>query len=320
MTTTTYNQPGQNVKNQVNVGGDAKIGHVGDILNINLPPQFEIILRELLNKKAVEDLRVEKLITKAGEPETVFIPSGTFWMGSEPGDGIPTYETPSFQIDLPDYRIGKFPVTNREFEHFLRETKQAAWPELAWGNGNTPTKKELDLPVKGVTWYGALAYCYWLIEYTGRPYSLPSEAQWEKAARGPKGNVFPWGNEWQGGRLCNTDAEKVTPVDCYPVESASYYQCFDMVGNVREWTTSLWGRNRTHNLNLRNPYPLNEDRKPISEIKENQQFRRITRGGASLLSEIPLRAARRQSELPYYCGITNNRVGFRVAMNIGGTL
>lgn len=310
MPTNTYNQAGQTIHGtQVNIAQ----------ANLNLPPQIEAALLEILKQDEAEDLTVAQLTVAEFEPETVFIEAGVFTMGSQPGeDGqIPEFETPEFDLRLPAYRIGKYPVTNGQFARFLKETEQPAWLELGWGNGNRPTDEEVDQPVKGVTWYGALRYCLWLIEETGRPYTLPSEAQWEKAARGPDGNIFPWGDDWQDGRHCNTNSNLVTPIDAFET-GVSEYGCYDMVGNIREWTTSLWGRNRRYNLDLRSPYPLTNEREPIAELKVNKQIRRITRGGASLAPDIELRAARRESELPYRCGITNNRVGFRVALNLDG--
>lgn len=326
---TSIDQRGQNVKNQVNVGGDAKIGHVGDILNINLPPQFAEALKELLEEEAREDL-TQKIEFAEWEPKTVVVEAGPFTMGSPEGKGFPEYETPEFKLDLPVYRIGIYPVTNGQYAAFLSDTNRSAWSELGWGSQSNMANELKDLPVRGVTWIGALAYCRWLQKKTGRPYTLPSEAQWEKAARGPDGNIFPWGDDWQDGKLCNTDSTVVTAVNAFP-KGISPYDCYDMVGNIREWTTSLWGRHRHHKLDLRNPYPLTNEWQPIREIKENQQIRRVTRGGASLkpdeelweknfgttsIPEIQLRAARRQSELPYRSGLSNTLIGFRVAMDL----
>lgn len=321
---TTFDQREQAVERQVNVGGDADIGILGDNYNyqigqaqFNLPPQLIEAMLATFHQDVEEDFTLARLEREVWEPETVYVPAGSFLMGSEAGNGIPEYETPSFKLFLPAFRIGKYPVTNAQYAYFLREANRAASPELGWDNGNRPSAGQNNMPVKGVCWFDALAYCVWLIEHTGRPYSLPSEGQWEKAARGSDGKIFPWGDEWQDGRFCNTDGGRTTAVDAFP-EGAGQYGCLDMVGNVREWTTTLWGRNRRHNVDSFSAYPWLDRWEPNVRqdyLKENQQIRRVTRGGASLSGEVPLRASRRQSELPYLSGLTNYRVGFRVVLN-----
>ena len=111
---------------------------------------------------------------------------------------------------------------------------------MGWSS-STPPPDKLNHPVQGVRWSDALAYCEWLREETGRPYSLPSEAQWEKAARGTDGRSYPWGDEWEADR-CNHQSDETTAVDAFPAQSS--YGCFDLVGNIREWTRTIWGVTR----------------------------------------------------------------------------
>lgn len=66
------------------------------------------------------------------EPETIHIPGGPFWMGSDPGTGIPNHEAPQYEVNLPEYRIGKYPVTNAQYEEFIRETQRSVAPEMGW--------------------------------------------------------------------------------------------------------------------------------------------------------------------------------------------
>ena len=318
---TTIEQSGQTVTgHQVNIVGDAHIGQVGDRYEIAqaqimMPQVFaEAMLRFLSAEQSPDYTELDG--RESWEPETVLVAAGTFLMGSKPSEGVPDYETPQFEMTLPAYRIGKYPVTNAQYFHFIRETKRIAPKELGWTNGNAPAREQYNLPVRGVTWYGALVYCYWLMEVTKRPYTLPSEAQWEKAARGEASTIYPWGNQWQAD-YCNTRCDMVTAVDAFP-EGAGPYGCLDMVGNVREWTTTLWGRNRKYNLELECAYPWKKAWKPhegYDEIDSNRQIRRVTRGGAALLPHLPLRSARRESERPYNRGLKVNRIGFRVALN-----
>jgi formylglycine-generating enzyme required for sulfatase activity len=99
-----------------------------------------------------------------------------------------------------------------------------------------------DHPVMWVSWGDALAYCRWLGRETGLPVTLPSEAEWEKAARGTDGRIYPWGDEWDTER-CNTaegGAGATTPVGRYSPGGDSPYGCADMAGNVWDWTRSVF--------------------------------------------------------------------------------
>ena len=111
-----------------------------------------------------------------------------------------------------------------------------------WADGQPP-KDKLHHPVVNVTWHDACAYCRWLSEVTGKAIALPSEAEWEKAARGDQDQrAYPWGDAFDMLR-CNSDElglEDTTPVGIFPT-GASPYGCLDMAGNVWEWTRSLWG-------------------------------------------------------------------------------
>jgi formylglycine-generating enzyme required for sulfatase activity len=179
------------------------------------------------------------------EPELIPIPAGEFLMGSDPrtdknaGDD----EQPQHYLHLPDYSIAKTPVTNVQYLAFVQSKGQK--PPKYWKGGKPPGDKE-DHPVVGVSWEDAMAYCNWLAEAMGKAYRLPSEAEWEKAARGADGRIWPWGNEWDEKR-CNTregGPGDSTPVGQYSPGGDSPYGCVDMAGNVFEWCTTGRG-NRT---------------------------------------------------------------------------
>ena len=296
-------QRGQSVGQQYNIA-------------IDLPSKY---LEILFATAARENLSVEELKTESWEPVTAFIPAGEFVMGSDEGEGVPRYETPSFTFYLPAFRIGKYPVTNEEFARFVREKEYPVATEMGWLRGRQPASLQNKLPVKGVSWEDAMQYCAWLSEQTDRPYTLPSEAQWEKAARGQFGALFPWEGDWNVGAFCNVDSQRVTPVDAYQ-KGASPYGCLDMVGNIREWTTTVWGRYRRLDPDKRSVYPwetpwkANEGRDEFEVA--NPLVRRVTRGGTALIPGTQLRAARRHSELPYRRGLKNSRTGFRIALNL----
>jgi formylglycine-generating enzyme required for sulfatase activity len=175
------------------------------------------------------------------EPEMILIPAGVFLMGSDPSvdkDAF-VYEMPQHTLYLPDFYMSKTEVTNAQYAAFVGATGHDS--PKHWDGGKLPSGKE-DHPVVYVSWYDAMAYCNWLAEVTDKPYRLPSEAEWEKGARGSDGRIWPWGNQWDAGR-CNCgegEQRDTTPVGAYP-EGASPYGLLDMAGNAWEWTRSRWG-------------------------------------------------------------------------------
>ena len=178
--------------------------------------------------------------TKHFEPEMILIPAGEFLMGSDPQKDQDAYndEQPQHTVYLPDYSMAKTPVTNVQYAAFVERTNHSQ-PEH-WEAGKPPRGKE-DHPVVHVSWHDAVAYCNWLAETTGKPYRLPTEAEWEKGARGTDGRICPWGDEWDAER-CNTvegGSGDTTPVGAYP-EGASPYGVQDMCGNVWEWTADWY--------------------------------------------------------------------------------
>lgn len=249
---------------------------------------------------------------KLFEPETVHIPAGPFWMGSEPGEGGPVHETPRHQVTLPAYWMGKYPVTNEQYAEFAsREPERRPDPIAGWAYIQPP-KDALDHPVVGVSWHDARAYCDWLSEETGRKYRLPTEAEWEKAARGDKDcRVYPWGDEFSADR-CNGDGSRTTPVDRYD-KGQSPYGCYDLVGNVREWTSTLWGSD------WREPqftYPYRRDKREPDQQRGGRRTQQIVsgafqicRGGAYDDPMDKLRCSARS-----YCpaNASDRNLGFRV--------
>lgn len=178
---------------------------------------------------------------KTGTSEMILIPEGKFLMGttSEQAAALAAeygyheswiaQETPRREVYLPAYRIDKYPVTNRQYAEFCKATGHP--PRRHW-QSEEPPSKILDHPVTSVSHGDALAYAEW----AGK--RLPSEAEWEKAARGTDGRMFPWGDEFNPDACCwnRTGAKGLTadPVGNYP-EGASPYGAMDMAGNTFEW-------------------------------------------------------------------------------------
>ncbi len=240
------------------------------------------------------------------EPETISIPAGPFLMGSLEGEHVQGYELPQHTVDLPDYRIGTYPVTNGQYAEFVKQTKHSP-PQKAGWFGKNPPENKLDYPVVGVNWYDAWDYCRWLSERTGRIYRLPKEAEWEKAARGTDGRLYPWGNEWETGR-CNCLNAQTMPVMAYPA-GQSPYGCYDMIGNVWEWTSTLWGQ---HWQKSDFPYPYRPD-DGREDLKADVTVYRLFRGGSFDDEITQLRCSARRWFVPTN---TSKTRGFRVVLEV----
>jgi formylglycine-generating enzyme required for sulfatase activity len=232
---------------------------------------------------------------KSFEPEMVFVPAGTFLMGSLTGDRWRSDDEPDqcrLNLDY-FYAIGKYPVTVRQYCAFVDAggyQEQRFWTGAGWQQSNNRTQPDHwkdpqwagddNLPVVGVSWYEASAYALWLAEATGRDYRLPTEAEWEKTARGglelPDGRgglqtnpyparIWPWGDEQPDDKRLNfnNSLRHTTPVGTYPT-GASPYGALDMAGNVWEWCLSRWA----------NPYAHPENNDPVGESD------RVVRGGS----------------------------------------
>lgn len=240
------------------------------------------------------------------------IPAGDFLMGSDPARDprAGPEEQPQHRLYLPEYAIARTPITNAQYVVFLRETRRkppSHWRILRWRVRRFPRHQE-EYPITNVSWYDALAYCQWLSQVAGKPYRLPSEAEWEKAARGTDGRLFPWGDRWDAARCnINNRAEHTTPVTAFP-EGASPYGVLDMVGNVWEWTRSLWG-DRLRAPTFGYPYDPHDGR----ENQTAPEFvRRVLRGVSFYNDQHRARCAARYRYSPHNCYVS---VGFRVVIS-----
>ena len=195
---------------------------------------------QIVSNAGVAEVPVLLRVRFSLEPEMVHIPAGEFLRGSRERDKRAlASEYPQSQIYLDEYWIGRYPVTNAQYAVFAEATGRR-FPE-GWERGRPPEGKE-NHPVGNVSWWDAITYCRWLAELTGRPYRLPTEAQWEKAARGTDGRTYPWGNRWDSHK-CNTREEgqrSTTPVGTYSPAGDSPYGCADMVGNALEWVADWY--------------------------------------------------------------------------------
>jgi formylglycine-generating enzyme required for sulfatase activity len=261
-----------------------------------------------------------------GGIEFVRVPKGNFVMGSK-YDNTLAYESekPQHTVEITyDYWMAKFILTNSQFAEFIKTTnhittaeKEGGWhPKqnifvkgVDWKHPTDSKDKwedKQDHPVVQVSWDDAMQYCQWFSqtfksELGDLLLRLPTEAEWEKAARGAYGNEWPWGNEFDKNKCNSSEGGKdgTTPVGLYSsVGGDSPYGCADMAGNVREWTHSLF-----------EIYPYNAK---DGRDDEEKQAPRVLRGGAFNDNDGNVRCAYRYGVLPY---IRNYRIGFRVVVS-----
>jgi formylglycine-generating enzyme required for sulfatase activity len=215
----------------------------------------------------------------------IHVPAGAFTMGSNDWNS----EKPPHRVTLQPYLIGKFPVTAAQFRGFVRATGHKAaggWELYAreWGD---------DCPVVDVSWHDAEAYCRWA------GLRLPTEPEWEYAARGPQSRVYPWGDAWDPERAwwSENSSNRAHPVGTKP-SGASPFGALDMAGNVYEWTASWYDR-----------YPGNRD----SDNDFGQKYR-VLRGGSWYITYPQnLRGANRGRDYPVDW---DSDSGFRVSGSV----
>lgn len=215
-----------------------------------------------------------------GGMEFVRVPAGKFIMGSNDRDNERPQHTGEISYD---FWIGKYPVTNGQFAQFVAATKYQ-FDQGDW-------KRKTNHPVVNVSWHDAMAYCRWLNELTcGEVHDLtlrlPTEAEWEKAARGADGRVFPWGNDFDQNKCNSSEGGKsgTTPVGAYSPQGDSPYGVVDMAGNVWEWC---------HSLYKFYPYLVGDGRE--NEVEDGA---RMLRGGSWVGNQVSARCAFRNGKSP----------------------
>lgn len=249
-------------------------------------------------------------------PAMIQIPEGKFLMGTSEDDikmlqlkesewayewsdnDLFAAEQPQHIVQLPAYEIGQYPVTNEDYHTFIWDVGHRLPRNWA---GFTYQDTTQNHPVVGISKVDAEAYIKWLNKKTGLTYKLPTEAEWERAARGEDGRIYPWGNTFDPWR-CNT-AESVkkgpTPVGTYSPGGDSFCGAADMVGNVWEWTQSLF---------LPYPYIQNAHRE---DFVSNGRY--VVRGGAWYYTRKLARCAAREGILANHLSPS---IGFRLARTL----
>jgi formylglycine-generating enzyme required for sulfatase activity len=226
-----------------------------------------------------------EIVVNDGHGDFFLVPAGRFLMGDNYNEGNPR-ERPSHEVYLDSYYIGEFEVTNGQYRLFMDDggySNPDYWTLGGFGTAREPLlwndstycgggiAGNDDFPVVGVSWFEANAYCEWLTAKTGFVYRLPTEAEWEKAARGGcylDGDTasttpnpiapprrYPWGNNIDGSFANYVDSgdpfdNSITPVGYYngtvrgnfpTSDNSSPYGAYDMAGNVYEWCSDYYG-------------------------------------------------------------------------------
>ncbi len=248
-----------------------------------------------------------------GFGDFVYVPAGPFRMGDNFGDGE-ARERPVHTVDLDAFYIGKYEVTNAQWRKFrddpgyddpkfwpgnrpMPKDQIPYWTDVKNHGGGTPDSD--NYPVLGVNWDGATAYCNWLSAKTGKAYRLPTEAEWEKAARGTDQRRYPWGNDidhtfanFVGAQTFDTGQI----VGSYS-KGASPYGAMDMAGNVMEWCQDWYSRDY---------YSVSPRKNPKGP--ETGAYR-VMRGGTFFESPFELRSYARTAAWP---SVQSHRmIGFR---------
>lgn len=232
------------------------------------------------------------------EPEMVVIPPGKFLMGSpENEEGRWNAEGPQREVKIDyNFEIGKYEVTFDEYDAFANATKRQLPKDEGWRRGKRP--------VINVTWNDAQAYTQWLSEQTGKQYRLPTEAEWEYAARAGTQTRYWWGDDiGQNSAACDGcgsqwDNKQTAPAGSFKPNTFGLY---DTAGNVWEWTQDCWHENY-------NNAPGNGS--AWLEKDEGDCNRRVVRGGSWDDRPRNLRSADRDRD---YIGGAFNNLGFRIA-------
>jgi iron(II)-dependent oxidoreductase len=239
-----------------------------------------------------------------GYGDYVYVPAGTFRMGDDSKEAL-AREKPAHVVDLDAYYISRFEVTNREWKKFRDD---AGYDDVKfWPNGRVVPRDQVpywtmannhgggtpgsdDYPVIGVNWDAATAYCAWLSARTGKRYRLPTEAEWEKAARGQL--IDRQHANFVGAQAYDT----VMPVGSYE-DGASMYGAFDMAGNVLEWTQDWYDRDYYSKSPRKNP------KGPATGAY------RVVRGGSFFVEAFDLRPSARFMAWPSFQAY--RMIGFR---------
>jgi iron(II)-dependent oxidoreductase len=247
------------------------------------------------NSGKQEPLREGAAPSLPPHPDMVLVPSGYFSMGSDSGE---IDEKPVHTVWLDSFYIDRFPVTNAQYAVYLRESGAEA--PLYW---NDPKCNDPRQPVVGVAWEQAITYCDWRSKKENAVLSLPTEAQWEKAARGDDKRKYPWGNQPPDKKRAQTEISEKMPAVGVCELGRSPYGVSDLVGSVWNWCRDWYGKTYYQDCPEKNP------------AGPEGGGRRVVRGGnwvfLGCCSGTPAYALRTSRRNAFHPGIQKKSIGFR---------
>lgn len=228
------------------------------------------------------------------------VPAGKFTMGSPDSAGDDD-QRPQHEVFLDEFWMGKTPVTNLQYLAFVKDTGYNSPPD--WKK-NLPANGKDKYPVVFVSWHDANEFCKWISKLRGEDIRLPTEAEWEKSARGLDGRIFPWGNKRPNLQLRNFLGAPITytiPVGYFSPEGDSPYGCADMGGNVWEWVSDWYDERYYINSNSQNP------------LGPRKGKYRVVRCGAWYINRDGIRSTERSRYVPTD---SQDYLGFRCARSV----
>jgi formylglycine-generating enzyme required for sulfatase activity len=204
-----------------------------DLLEVHVPPGT-VALADVPPTPTVPVAGATRVWDSDGSV-MVYVPEGEFTMGSPEGEGWPD-EHPQHTVYVSAFWIDRMEVTNRQYRQCVDSGGCPLPRSCDVGNLTYSDPYKAEHPVGCVTWIEARTFCQW----AGK--DLPTEAEWEKAARGTEGNIYPWGNEWDATKCNTSESGNIgsTPVGTFSPAGDSMYGCADMAGNVWEWVADWY--------------------------------------------------------------------------------
>jgi iron(II)-dependent oxidoreductase len=258
--------------------------------------EMKIRQDKIENDMEDQEERRKEVLPGANKRLMIHVSSGPFTMGGRDEDS-PRNERPAHTVFLSDYYISRYPITNQEYREFVQCTGHRI--PIHWQRGTFPAGTGKH-PIANVSWQDADAFARW------RGARLPSESEWEKAARGTDERPYPWGSRFTEGERCNANNQvgTTTPVNEFP-DGRSFYELWDMAGNVYEWCQDFYDDEYYKSSPATNPKGPDGGQE------------RVVRGGCYIESRAALRTTHREGVGEV---TTRDTIGFRIAMDAEQTV
>jgi formylglycine-generating enzyme required for sulfatase activity/3',5'-cyclic AMP phosphodiesterase CpdA len=283
-----------------------------NVLESRLPAvlagMLEVTVPELsvssVESEPADDSEGQSFVEEKTGMRFLWVPGGRFWMGSGADEKHGSRDNkPRHLVEVSGYWLAETPVTNRQYAIFLLARRGQEAPGF-WKYRKYNQEAQ---PVVGVSWLGARVFCRWLSELSGRKMDLPTEAQWERAARGDDERTYPWGNDEPDQTRAHYGKswdDAAMPVGSLPAGRGPFGH-LDLAGNVLEWCRDAWDKRAYTRPRAQTVDPEGPDAED-----GDPDAMRVCRGGAFGSERSLLNSARR---FRYRADVTGQFLGFRVA-------